>query len=207
MLEEETTIVEDDGDDEVVETPESISREAYDALIAEKASLEEDFNKLKEKDHNFSALRKKQLGELTPEEQRQYLGDQMEEMETKQAEYRTQQRNERIDDALDVFAGDEDQRKKFEFYFNNDKRSEGAVSAKDIQKLMKEYMPLVTGKNVMDDSFNRAATHYNGAQPRKEVKRFADTEAGEALAKDLGLGTQVLSQAAGKGLKVNNPNN
>lgn len=183
-----------------------VHEEDPNVLKTEITRLEGELKKFQDKDYNFNALRNRQLGDLSPEEKEKILADKLGEIEEKQAEYRTSQRTERIDDALDVFAGDDEERKKFAFYFENDKRSEKAVSAKDIQKLMKEYMPLVKGNSAMEDSFNRAASHYGGAPMKQEDKSFAESDRGKQLSKELGLDNDILRQAAGLGLKVNNPN-
>lgn len=169
---------------------------------AEHDQMKADLEHLKTQDRNFQALRNKQINNLTEEEKRKVLGDELESVKKAQDDFRTQQRTERIQDALDVFAGeDKEVRDKFEFYFNNDKRSDKAVSAKDVLSLMKEYQPLIN-RSSMVNSINQAAAHYQGGATGTNKTRFADSENGQALRKELGLPSALESAARNSQLRI-----
>jgi len=194
---------EDENNPEGQENDEKpISKEDYDALVNDKKQLEDDLKKLKNKDRNFEALRKKQLGDLSDEERKQLLGDKIEELESKQKEYRQSQIKERYDDALDIFAGeDKDLREKIEHHYN--RLSDEAVTLKEITSKMKDAYNLARPGIVPVDPINKASAYFRGVEPRVESKRFSDTEKGKQLFKDLGMDDMDTSV---RGLRVKESN-
>lgn len=165
---------------------EEFTPEAFEALKAEKETALAELAKLREKDMNFAALRKKQLGELTEEEKEKYVGEKLEEVEKKQAEFHQSQVTERIEDALDVFAGD-DKAAREKLRLNYGRISDVATSRKEIMLKMKEAAKLSDMGPVAADSFARASSHYGGPTAPKAEKRFSETERGAEFRRNVGI--------------------
>lgn len=188
------------SDEEEIEGGSEVTPEAYEALKAEKATMEAELAKLREKDMNFAALRRKQLGELTDEEKEKYVGDKLEEVEKKQQEFHQSQVTERVEDALDVFAGDDKAaREKLKFHY--DRIRDEAVSRKEILLKMKEAAKLADVGPVTTDSFSRAASHYGSPTAPKAEKGFAESERGEEFRRVIGM-PNPLESARSAGLYV-----
>jgi len=89
-----------------------------------------------------------------------------------------------------------------EFYFNNDKRSDTAMSVKDITGLMKEASDradLASGVSPSINPITRAANGYSPTPASSNNTRFAETDVGKQLDNELGL-SNALRRKVGKGL-------
>lgn len=165
---------------------EEVTPEAYEALKAEKATVEAELAKLREKDMNFKAFRTGTLANLTEEEKQKYIGDELEAVSKKQEEFHKSQVTERVEDALDVFAGeDKEAREKLKFHY--DRIRDEATSRKEVLLKMKEAAKLADLGAVSADTFARAASHYGSPSAPKAEKRFSDSEKGEAFRKGIGM--------------------
>jgi len=174
---------------------------------AEYEKMQADLEHLSNQDRNFKALRNKELGTLSEEEKNKILGDKIEEIHRTQEQSLQQQRNERIDDALDIFAGnDKEAREKFVFYFKNDRRSDEAITAKGIASLMKEYIPLVKGVNTMSNPINRVTSHYSPSSSFSDEKSFSESDEGKSFKKSLGLKSIMDSARSNPNLRVKGEN-
>jgi len=200
------------SEDEIVEgakAPETqppVAGETVSLSKAEYEKMQSDIEHLKTQDRNFSALRNKQLGTLTPEEKEKVFGEEMELIKKTQAEFVQSQRQERIDDALDVFGGSNaEAREKFAFYFKNDRRSDTAMSAKEILSLMKEYQPLVRGTS-LTNPLDRAMGHFAPSSHASGEPTFTDSEKGKQFRKELRLPTSLDSAKNNSSFRIKGEN-
>ena len=186
----------DEEGNEGTEGGSEVTPEAYAALAAEKEELAEKLAKLEEKDMNFATLRKGKLGALTEAEKEKYLGEELEGVKKQQEEFHATQVQERIDEALDVFAGDDkESREKLLERYN--RITDKAVSRKEIMTKMKEANDWAGSKTSQVDQLARAASHYAAPSGPKAEKRFSETERGQEFRKAIGIPDPIESARRG----------
>ena len=208
MLENQEETKTPDTEESTVENQEeSVDKSAEDKVTLSKQEyqeLQDQLEKLKNKDTNFEALRKKKFSEFSEEDVKELLGEQYKKIEEDQKKVRDTQKQERIEDALHVLSGgDDDKREKLKHFFENDRRSDNVFTLKEIMSLMNEYAPAVGSSTAEVDAVRRVSSHYVSSPAPRQGKSFADSEAGKGLASTLGL--NGLQRASNLGLKVNKP--
>lgn len=164
-----------------------LSTEELQRLKEENEQLKKEIAERGNKEFNYRALRKKQLAniQLTDEEKQQLIGADLEELRKEQEQARQSTIQERMDDALELFAGDDnDLREKIKFHYA--RISDTAVTRQEISKKMKDaYNLAVAGNSVQIDPIARAnAYQYGGFKSQKESGLTVDQK---ALASRLGL--------------------
>lgn len=187
---------------DAVPTPEEIKTLREQAARAQ--TLEEENNKLKSKDHNFEALRRKQLAdiELTAEEKEQLLGEDLRKIREQQEELVKTQYERTVATYLRQFGGntDEEGRKKIMLQYERLSKADNPKTDDDIFNIMKDAVRLAGVDNVPTiDPINAAATHYAGSSVNTTKKSFTETEDGKRFAKSLGFDPDLYEQAKKEG--------
>lgn len=180
---------EEETQDPVVEASKP---EEVEALKAEKARLEQELEKLKNKDHNFEALRRKQLAEieLTPEEKQQLLGAELKELKDKQENFVKTQYERTVATYLRQFSSetDEEGRKKIMLQYERLAKSDNPQDDDQIFATMRDAARIAgVGNTPFVDPIVAAASYYRGGTPTSKKKSFVDSDDGKNFAKSVGF--------------------
>ena len=192
----------DPEDKDQVPSPEEIQTLREQA--AKSATLEAELTKLQAKDHNFEALRRKQIAqiELTPAEKEQLLGDDLRQIREKQEELVKTQYERTVTNYLRQFGSttDEEGRKKIMLQFERLAKADNLKTDDDIFKTMQDAVRLAGIDRVPSiDPINAAAGYYGGRAPSSGKKSFTETEDGKQFAKSLGLDMETYEKARKEG--------
>lgn len=180
------------ADGELVEgalTPDEIQaiKDEKDALASEAAAIKERLSKLEAKDMNFRKL------EQMTEEEKAKLSDKEKELmlrqealETQQKEFTSKQIESSKNHVLTMLVGD-DEETRAKVLKNYDRIKDEATSLEEISIKMNEAYSMTIGTQNIANPLSVAMGFNGGQAPKKESTRFADTERGKAIAKELGL--------------------
>lgn len=180
------TVQDEDGTE--IETVDASEYERLKEEAESKAAEAEELRKQlageKDKDKNFSSLRKKTQA---AEEEKQQFISKLSEMEArlKQKEEEDKKKNEEfLDSTLTTYAqGNEELKKKLAFHYNEFAGTPSTM--KDVQERVAKAYRLATASDAGIDKLNKGLTAQGSGFIPRTSEDFMDTEAGKNLSKKL----------------------